>query len=66
MAINPIRHIAKMSNWDTFACQPKPNVNRNDLWELIETKPDFFQKAEEYVKIGLEDEKNIHMFQTNG
>jgi len=57
MALKIINYKPKMRNWDTYACQPKPNVNRKDLWELIETKPDFFQNADKYIKTGLEEEE---------
>lgn len=56
MAISPIKTgLRKMKYWESEVYQTKPNCNRKDLWELIETKKDFFEKSEKYVKTGLEE-----------
>lgn len=53
MAISPIRDgLHKMRYWEQTVGSIKPNCNRKDLWELIETKPDFFQNVDKYVKTG--------------
>jgi len=56
MAISPIESgLHKMKYWEPVIKNLKPNCNRSDLWDLIETKPDFFQNSEKYVKTGLEE-----------
>ena len=55
MAISLSNAIRKMRNWEPVVCQTKTNANRQDLWELIETKPDFFEKSDKYIKTGLNE-----------
>ena len=47
-----------------IAFSPKNN-NRADLWTLIETKPDFFEKADEYVKVGVEEKYPAYRIKKN-
>lgn len=70
MAISPINYMRKMKYWEQSVGSVIPNCNRKDLWELIETKPDFFQNVDEYVKTGNEEiEKyghpNLHFSTVN-
>ncbi len=56
MAIAPIKSgLNKMKYWEPVIGHVKPNCNRKDLWTLIETKPDFFENSEKYVKTGVEE-----------
>lgn len=56
MSIIPITHgLERMRGWKPVIASRKVNCNRQDLWQLIETKPDFFENVDKYVATGIKE-----------